>query len=157
MNHETPRNRGFFDILILIMASPTKVKAMDRTFSKYIRLRDTLPQYTEAMFICCSCGQMKTYDKADAGHFINRRWMALRWREDNVHAQCSSCNRFDEGNAVGYTLFMINKYGKDHVEMLMALKNATQKWTDWELAVLNKLYQQKTKDLTNERSSAMMV
>lgn len=124
---------------------------MDKVFSQYIRLRDTLPGYIEPMFICCSCGQMKPYEKADAGHFINRRWMALRWREDNVHAQCSSCNRFDEGNAVGYTLFMIKKYGEAHVEMLMALKNQTTKWTDFELKLLEKEYKQKIKDLTQSR------
>ena len=94
---------------------------------------------------------MKPYAMADAGHFINRRWMAVRWNETNVHAQCSSCNRFDEGNAVGYTLYMIKKYGQPHVEMLMALKNGGQKWTDWELDVLIKEYKQKVKDLTSSR------
>lgn len=139
------------------MASPTRVKAMDKVFSQYIRLRDTLPNYIEPVFICCSCGQMKPYAMADAGHFINRRWMSLRWREDNVHAQCSSCNRFDEGNSVGYTLFMIKKYGQEHVEMLMALKHQTQKWTDFELKLLEQEYKQKIKDLTNSRKSATMV
>lgn len=133
------------------MASPTRIKAMDKVFSQYIRLRDMLPNQNERVFICCSCGQLKPYELADAGHFINRRWMALRWREDNVHAQCSSCNRFDEGNAVGYTMFMIKKYGQAHVEMLMALKNQVSKWSDWELKELEKEYKQKIKDLTLQR------
>lgn len=133
------------------MASSTRIKAMDKVFSQYIRLRDTVPGYAERVFICCSCGLMKPYELADAGHFINRKWMALRWREDNVHAQCSSCNRFDEGNAVGYTIFMIKKYGQSHVEMLMALKNSVSKWTDWELKELEKQYKKKIKDLTLQR------
>jgi hypothetical protein len=94
---------------------------------------------------------------ADAGHFINRRWMATRWREDNVHAQCSSCNRFDEGNSAGYAIFMIKKYGQEHVDMLLALKNQTQKWTDWELDILIKEYRQKVKDLTQQRSSGTII
>lgn len=132
------------------MASPTRIKAMDKTFSLYIRKRDTLKNYTEPMFICCSCGQMKPYAMADAGHFINRRWMSLRWREDNVHAQCSSCNRFDEGNAAGYAVFMIKKYGQEHVDMLLALKNQTTKWTDFDLKILEGEYKKKLKALTQQ-------
>lgn len=130
------------------MASKTKIKALDTAFSKYIRLRDSKDGY----FICCSCGQYKPYEQADAGHFINRRWMSLRWREDNVHAQCRACNRFDEGNSVGYARFMDKKYGSEHVDMLMALKNQHQKWTDFELDLLIKDYRQKAKALTNRGS-----
>ena len=133
--------------MIGLMASPSKVKAMDRIFSKYIRLRDSKDGY----FICCSCGQMKPYAMADAGHFINRRWMSLRWREDNVHAQCSACNRFDEGNSAGYAVFMIKKYGQEHVDMLLALKHQSQKWTDFELDLLIKEYKQKVKALTSTK------
>ena len=129
------------------MASPTRVKAMDRTFSKYIRLRDSRDGY----FTCCSCGQMKTYDLADAGHFINRRWMSLRWDERNVHAQCSSCNRFDEGNSIGYARFMDRKYGATTVDMMMALKTQTFKWSDWELKTLEDEYKKKIKTLTNKK------
>lgn len=132
------------------MASKSLIKKLDIVFSKYIRLRDS----TNGMFICCSCGQMKPYEMADAGHFINRRWMSVRWREDNVHAQCSACNRFDEGNAAGYARFMDKKYGPAHVDSLMALKNAGQKWSDFEVELLIKEYKQKTKDLLEERKSA---
>lgn len=126
------------------MASPTRIKAMDKAFSLYIRLRDS----TDGYFTCCSCGQMKLYEKADAGHFINRRWMAVRWDERNVHAQCSSCNRFDEGNAIGYARFMDKKYGTDVVDLLFALKQETMKWSDWELKQLELDYKKKTKALT---------
>lgn len=73
--------------------------------------------------------------------------MATRWREDNCHGQCRSCNRFDEGNAVGYTLFMIDKYGKGHVEYLQSLKNQTMKYSDFELTLLVDEYKQKLKDM----------
>lgn len=124
------------------MASKTLTKKLDILFSKFIRQRDSKGEY----FKCCSCGQLKPIEKADAGHFINRRWMATRWREDNVHAQCSSCNRFDEGNAVGYTLFMLDKYGKDHVDYLNSIKNAGYKYTDFELKLLIDEYKRKIKD-----------
>ena len=128
------------------MPSKTLVKKLDIVFSKYIRARDS----KDGMFRCCSCGQLKPYEQADAGHFVNRRWMATRWREDNVHAQCRSCNRFDEGNAVGYTLFMISKYGQPHVEYLNSLKNAGCKYTDFELELLIKEYKAKFKGLNKQ-------
>ena len=118
---------------------------LDKLFSKYIRQRDLI---NGEYFRCCSCGQLKPYEQADAGHFINRRWMATRWREDNVHAQCRSCNRFDEGNAVGYTMFMIEKYGKEHVEYLQAIKNAGCKYSEFELQVLIDEYKIKLKNIS---------
>lgn len=118
------------------------VKDLDKVFSLYIRQRDTGAFGT---FICCSCGKRKIFEQSDAGHFINRRWMATRWREDNVHGQCRSCNRFDEGNAVGYTMFMIDKYGRDHVEYLQGLKNAGQKFTTTELELMIQDYKNRIK------------
>ncbi len=102
------------------------VKKIDTAFSKMIRARDNQGGY----FRCCSCSQFKPIEQADAGHFINRRWMTTRWREDNVHAQCRSCNRFDEGNAAGYANFMITKYGQDHVDYLFALSRERAGFSD---------------------------
>lgn len=99
---------------------------------------------------------MKSYEKADAGHFINRRWLSVRWDERNVNAQCSSCNRFDEGNSVGYARFMDKKYGSDVVDYLFAIKNATMKWTDWELKQLETEYKQKLKVLTKRATSVTL-
>lgn len=104
------------------------VKKIDKVFSLYIRKRDC----KNGVFVCCSCGQMKLEQQADAGHFINRKWMSTRWREDNVHAQCRSCNRFNEGNASGYALFMIAKYGNKHVEYLSALSRDSALFSDFD-------------------------
>lgn len=90
---------------------------------------------------------MKTYDKADAGHFINRKWLSTRWREDNVHAQCSACNRFDEGNAAGYARFMDRTYGAAHVDYLMSIKRQTQQWSDFDLDMMIADYRKRVKDL----------
>lgn len=118
------------------------VKRLDTIFSKYIRLRDS----HDGIFQCCSCGQIKPFARADAGHFINRRWMAIRWDERNVHAQCSSCNRFDEGNAVGYTQFMLKKYGQDTIDILASMK-IPYKWTDDELNLLISDYKKRVKEM----------
>ena len=124
------------------MASRPLIKKLDKVFSEYVRKRDSL----DGHFTCCSCGQRKPYALADAGHFINRRWMALRWDERNVHAQCSSCNRFDEGNLIGYYRFMLSKYGQDIIDMLESLKTP-YKWSDGELDILIKDYKRRLKEL----------
>lgn len=127
------------------MASKTNIRKLDAIFSKFIRARDTGHDNT---FVCCSCSRVMPYEQADAGHFINRRFMRVRWDERNVHAQCRSCNRFSEGNQVGYFRFMQKKYGDEVIDLLQALKNQPHKWTDFELEILIKEYQQKLKNLT---------
>lgn len=130
------------------MKSP-KQKAtnlLDVVFSKYIRLRDTNDGYG----VCCSCGKPTLYGNGDAGHFINRRWMTTRWREDNVHFQCRSCNRFDEGNAAGYSLFMIRTYGQPHVEYLHVLSKDIAKFTVPEIELLAADYRRKIKELNKD-------
>ena len=124
----------------------TLVKKIDKVFSLYIRKRDS----KNGVSICCSCGVRKPYEYFDAGHFINRRFMATRWREDNCHAQCRSCNRFSEGDAAGYALFMLDKYGKKQVEYLRALRQQTAKFTDTEGELMLADLKQKIKDLPNQ-------
>lgn len=120
---------------------------MDYIFKRFIRLRDT----KDGVFRCCSCREYKPYEQADAGHFINCKWMSIRWDETNVHAQCRSCNRFDEGNASGYTLFMLDKYGRDHVDYLNAVKRETANWSDFELELLIKDYKERVKPLERNK------
>jgi len=124
------------------VANKQLIKKLDKIFSQYIRLRDS----KDGHFVCCSCGHLKPYSLADAGHFINRRWMATRWDERNVHAQCSSCNRFDEGNLTGYYRFMLEKYGQQTIDILESMKTP-YKWTDGELEMLIKDYKGKVKEV----------
>lgn len=131
------------------MSSPYQaaVKKMDLAFSKYIRLRDTPDGYGA----CCSCGKPTLYGNGDAGHFINRRKMSVRWDETNVHFQCRYDNRFNEGAAAGYALFMIDKYGREHVEYLRALSEEAAHFTAVEIDLLTREYKGKLKTLYKER------
>lgn len=120
------------------MSERTKlVKKLDIVFSKYIRQRDMKDGFGK----CCSCGKLITV--GDAGHFVNRKWLPTRWREDNVHLQCLACNRFDEGNSAGYSLFMIRKYGEKHVEYLSLLKNERAGFSLGDLKLMIEDYKQK--------------
>lgn len=123
------------------------VKKLDTAFAKFIRTRDDKGSF----FVCCSCSELKPTQQMDAGHWVGRRYLATRWREDNVHGQCRSCNRFNSGNGAGYTLFMINKYGKEHVEYLEGISRQTMKYTDFDGEVLLKDFKKRTIELLKTR------
>ncbi len=55
-------------------------------FSLYIRTRDK--------FTCFTCGRKGTGSGIHAGHFIPDAvgGLALKFHEENVHAQCWNCN-----------------------------------------------------------------
>lgn len=109
---------------------------LDRNFSTFIRLRDSKNGY----ITCISCGKILPWKKSDCGHFVNRRNMNLRYSEKNCNAQCRECNRFYEGNASGYALGLIKKYGVGIIEELNLKKNIYRKFTQVEIDALNKYY-----------------
>lgn len=117
---------------------------LDRVFSVYIRMRDA----DENGYIrCISCGKAVHWKDADAGHYVNRRHMSLRWDEKNVNAQCRSCNRFDEGNMLGYTEGLQRKYGSQVLNYFKIKKHNIAKYPKVALEHLIKYYQQKIKEL----------
>lgn len=134
------------DDLPLFMSSGIKVKKapdykakLDRVFSQYIRLRDSKP-YGYKYFKCISCGQIKPYEQADCGHYINRQHMATRFDEMNCHGQCRSCNRFDEGNMQGYRTGLVKLYGENKVQLLESKKYTSVKISPYEYRELIKYY-----------------
>lgn len=121
---------------------------LDRVFSKYIRLRDSMPG---GFIKCISCGKIVLAKEADNGHYINRQHMALRFSELNCNAQCRKCNRFDEGNMSGYRQGLVAKIGEDKVQMIEAMKNTTNKITDAEYKIMIKHYKDEVKRLEKEK------
>lgn len=127
---------------------PDLVDKLDKFFSRYIRLRDAM---SNGYFKCISCGKYKKLQQADNGHYINRKHMKLRFSEINCNAQCRDCNRFDEGNIIGYRQGLIQKYGEAQVLLLESMKNETKKWEEWELKSLIEHYQKEVKRLEKEK------
>ena len=121
---------------------------LDRIFSEYIRLRDSdIHGYGR----CISCGKIVYWKDADAGHYVNRRHMSLRYDECNVNLQCRSCNRFSEGNMIGYHYGLVRKYGESVVDYLNIKKYNTCKMGLTEYITLIKYYQEKIKELLNNK------
>lgn len=124
------------------------VKKLDKIFSLYIRLRDTLPG---GLTPCISCGQYKRFDKMDCGHYYSRRHMATRFDEDNCHAECSQCNRFRADHLIGYRENLLRKIGQQRFDKLAWKASQTRHWTDFELKELIKYYQEKIKEIKKQR------
>lgn len=72
--------------------------------------------------------------------------MSLRYSETNVNAQCRSCNRFDEGNLVGYMEGLKKKYGEDIIDKLMITKKISVKHTKFEYETMIDFYKNKIKE-----------
>lgn len=123
------------------------IKKLDKVFSEYIRLRDSLGNY----FRCISCGQMKPYGQADCGHYHSRTHMATRFDEDNCHAECRSCNRFKADHLIGYREHLIAKIGQSRFDLLAFKASQTKKWSDFELKALIEHYKDKVTQLKKEK------
>lgn len=121
---------------------------LDREFSLYIRLRDTMPN---GMFRCISCGNIKPFSEADCGHFFSRKHGSTRWDEDNCHAQCIRCNRFLDGNLVNYRSNLIVKIGQERFDELEYRHHQTRQWRKSEIKELLDFYKDKNKELKKEK------
>ena len=80
---------------------------------------------------CVSCGKSFHWKDGDGGHFIPKghsSYWALRI--ENVNPQCKKCNGFDMkyGTAAQqYTKWMIDKYGREWVDMMEEKKKKVWK------------------------------
>jgi len=123
--------------------STVKNKA-DKIFSEYIRRKNAT---SFGMCQCVSCGSWHAISECDAGHYISRNHMATRYDERNVHPQCRRCNRFQNGNMSGYSLYMLKHYGETILLELNKLQHTVKKFQVEELQDMIKGWQKELKAL----------
>lgn len=121
---------------------------LDQAFSIFIRLRDA---DSNGYVKCISCNDIKHWKDVDCGHFVNRKHMGTRYCEFNCNAQCRFCNRFDEGNNIGYTRGLIDKYGENIINLLAAKKLNFTKLTPFEYEVMLEEYRKKAREIAKEK------
>ncbi len=125
-----------------------KLKAdLDKVFNKVIRLRDTEDGYGK----CISCGQVFPFEELDAGHFFAKKgYDGLRYDEENVHAECRNCNRFNESHLIGYQDNLRIKIGEERLEALKErarqYKQGFFKWDRSEIEEKIIYYKEKLKE-----------
>lgn len=92
------------------------IKEADRLASETVR---GLESKTDRTFgRCYTCGKTKLKRHLQGGHFISRRWKAVRWHFDNMRPQCAGCNKFKNGEPQKFRRNLIKEIGKERVEHL---------------------------------------
>jgi len=118
------------------------IKQLQPIFNKFIRLRDKDEP-------CISCGEMA--EEMDCGHYYAKSgYSGLRFDEENCHAECVKCNRFDESHLIGYTENIKIKIGEQRYQALkeraLEYKRNGVRWSRPELRELIEYYKAKVKE-----------
>lgn len=121
------------------------INMTQRAFNDYIRARDGN--------ICISCGST-TAVSYHAGHFRTTAAASqLRFNEDNVHSQCSSCNTHQSGNISPYRINLIIKIGLQRV-LALESNNEPHRYTREELYAIRARYRAALRSLIKQREAA---
>lgn len=128
-------------------------KAAWDAFSKYIRLRDCLAtRRSSDEGECVTCRRVYPIKQLQAGHFIPGRNYQVLFDEEQVHAQCYSCNIGKKGNWVAYREFMVDRYGKDKVEQMETDRNLIKVYSLPDLLALEEHYKKEYNELLKSYS-----
>lgn len=100
------------------------IKKFDRVFSEYIRLKHA---DHSGNCKCITCGKTYHFKNIDAGHFVSRRHLIVRFDELNVHPQCKYCNRFLNGLQYEYGKAIDSTYGKGTADELIQKSKSIEK------------------------------
>ena len=110
-----------------------------KAMSDYIRTRDK--------YICCTCGKRGDKYTIDSGHFLTRRYKAIKYDERNVNAQCIKCNQYGGGMWDLYYEYMLGRYGQEVVDELQSKKNILIKRSISDFLEIEKYYKQKLENI----------
>lgn len=112
------------------------IKEADRVFSLHVRHRGETFGYNH----CYTCGKYLPIDELQAGHFIPRRYHAVRWHPVNVWAQCNTCNVEKHGNLEKYERKLVAMFSQEAVDELWELARSSDGLDDYELREIIKKY-----------------
>lgn len=133
-----------------LTATKAKKNAWD-TFSKYIRLRDSLKTFgNKEQCFCITCGTVRpTWGVGciQAGHFIPGRGSAVLFEEEQVNGQCYVCNFRLKGNWVEYERVMIARHGREKVEKMKLMAKENRKYTIQDYVEIEAKYKAKIEEL----------
>jgi len=114
-------------------------RELDKIFSEYIRLKNS----KDLICTCYTCGKRANWKEMQAGHYVPRNWLSLRWDERNVHVQCVGCNVFKKGNMDEYSIKLKQQYGARILETLNKEKYRLVKYSALDLRKRIDLYKEK--------------
>lgn len=124
---------------------PELIDRLDGLVSKYVRF--SAPMNDKNEIECFTCGDWRMRMVMDAGHYITRNCMYLRFDSSrNIRPQCHICNRSKYGQAAAFGKRLeIEMPGV--TEILLEESRIIYKWTRDELRGLISDYTQRNKTL----------
>lgn len=118
----------------------------DTIFSQFVRLKYAAK---DGVTGCYTCYTRKHWTLIQAGHYIKRAHLFLRWDERNVKPQCSECNEMKYGNIVEYTK-RLDAECKGLPDILRSESMIVHKPTRDEIRQVISEYSQKVKSLKSQ-------
>lgn len=120
----------------MAIARKALIKKADGVFSLYVRHRGSTYGYNH----CYTCGKYLSIEELQAGHFISRRFMNVRWHPLNVWPQCNTCNVEKHGNLEVYERKLTAQFSALAVEALWDLAHTNDGLTEYEIKEIIKKY-----------------
>jgi hypothetical protein len=125
-----------------LMTLSDYMKIAQQVFNKYIRERDKHK-------LCVSC-EKPLGSKFDAGHYYSTKHKSVTFDEDNVHAQCTACNRHKHGNLLNYQIGIQKRIGAEKLLELYVKAHETKKYTIPEVKEIIAIYKKKINEIRND-------
>lgn len=123
-----------------------------KVFSQFIRLRDA---DENGYCRCFTCGKVVHWKECHAGHGIPRQFKAVKYNEMNVHAQCVSCNTFQQGRQKRFGDKLNYLYGEETWNRLEIASRQQLKLSQFEIDEMEKYYKKEVKKLMKEKLSGI--
>ena len=114
------------------------VKQLDALCRKILLIRD---QYSNNTFQCISCRRLLPLNCAQVGHYLSRRYEAVRWDLRNINLQCVWCNKWQSGNQIEYRKSLLEKYGEEIIEKIERDYRISPGYSVFDLSQMVKEYQ----------------
>lgn len=122
------------------------VESSQRRFNKMRRMQCA---DDDGMCVCCCTGLAYRFTEIDAGHFVSATKQATRFDPENVHPQSKHSNNHNLGDdaKIDYTMFMMERYGRNGINTIRAKAKTTKKWGEshLELIALNIVWKREIK------------
>lgn len=115
----------------LVKELPKLREEAAKSLQRIVRLKAALAEGDNGNVTCVTCGKRDHFKKMQGGHWIQRKRIATMLIESNIAVQCPYCNRYgmryDTHVHVNFYRHMVNTYGLEHCNDLLALSKTKPK------------------------------
>lgn len=121
---------------------------LDRIFSVFIRIRDA---DNNGYCRCHKLWEDRALERGRLRTFRQPVTYGYQIQREKLQRSSRSCNRFDEGNNIGYAKGLINKYGIKVINELEVKKHSISKLSAFDYQLMIEDYKKRIKDLRDQK------